>query len=191
MATGHSRLGSNPTSVKTVRFGTSVYPSLSVSFGGDTKSRRSLLSGVYARGSKRSHQSAQECVSITVVDSTSHSASLKHPRSASMRLKTLPCTAEEEEPTYIVKQSSLRGAAIALLRNKLAKSTLLVYIWLKSTKSGPVGLAKIDFSYFSPCSMQWVFQTPGVSIVHVQKTVSYNNINLVFAWSALKVGSFG
>ena len=52
-------------------FGNSVYPSLPVSFGGDTKSRRSLLSGVYARGSKRSHQSALECV--TVVDSTSHS----------------------------------------------------------------------------------------------------------------------
>ena len=32
------------------------------------KSRRPLLSGVYARGSKRSHQSALECV--TVVDST-------------------------------------------------------------------------------------------------------------------------
>ena len=29
-----------------------------MSFGGDTKSRWSLLSGVYARGSKRSHQSA-------------------------------------------------------------------------------------------------------------------------------------
>ena len=42
-----------------------------VSFGGDTKSRRSLLSGVYARGSKRPHQSALECV--TVVDSTAHS----------------------------------------------------------------------------------------------------------------------
>ena len=36
----------------------SVDPALPVSFGGDTKSRRSLLSGVYARGSKRSHQSA-------------------------------------------------------------------------------------------------------------------------------------
>ena len=52
-------------------FGNSVYPALPVSFGGDTKSRRSLLSGVYARGSKRSHQSALECV--TVVDSTTHS----------------------------------------------------------------------------------------------------------------------
>ena len=38
------------------------------------RSRWSLLSGVYARGSKRSHQSAQlECV--TVVDSTSLSKS--------------------------------------------------------------------------------------------------------------------
>ena len=41
---------------------------LPVSFRGDTKNRRSLLSGVYARGSKTSHQSALECV--TVVDST-------------------------------------------------------------------------------------------------------------------------
>ena len=90
MATGHSRPGSNPTLVNKFRFGTfgnSIYPSLPVSFGWDTKSRWSLLSGVYARGSKRSHQSALECV--TVVDSTSHS---KPPRSASMRLKTLPCS---------------------------------------------------------------------------------------------------
>ena len=49
-------------------------------------------------------------------------------------------------------------------------------IWLKSTKSGPVGFEKMDFSHFSPCSMQWMFQTPGVSIVHVQKTVSYNTL---------------
>ena len=41
-------------------FGNSVYPALPVSFGGDPKSRRSLLSGVYARGSKRPHQSALE-----------------------------------------------------------------------------------------------------------------------------------
>ena len=54
-ATGLSWPGSNPTAE-------------TVSFGGDTKSRRSLLSGVYARGSKRSHQSALECV--TVVDAT-------------------------------------------------------------------------------------------------------------------------
>ena len=41
-----------------LEFGNSVYPTFPVSFGGDTNSRRSLLSGVYARGSKRSHQSA-------------------------------------------------------------------------------------------------------------------------------------
>ena len=49
-------------------FGNSVYPALPVSFGGNTKSRRSLLSGVYARISKISHQSAMECE--TVVGST-------------------------------------------------------------------------------------------------------------------------
>ena len=41
-------------------FGNSVYPTFPVSFGGDTKSRRSLLSGVYARGSKISHQSLEK-----------------------------------------------------------------------------------------------------------------------------------
>ena len=46
--------------------GNSVYPALPVSFEGDTKIRRPILSGVYARGSKISHQSALECV--TVVD---------------------------------------------------------------------------------------------------------------------------
>ena len=65
--------GSNPTAenFSLRNFGNSVYPALPVSFGGDTKSRRSLLSGVYARGSKRSHQSALECV--TVVDYIAHS----------------------------------------------------------------------------------------------------------------------
>ena len=85
-----SRPGSNPATVTSLQnFGNSVYPALPVSFGGDTKSRRSLLSGVYARGSKRSHQSALECV--TVVDSTTHSK-LPDPQSAIMRRKTLPCT---------------------------------------------------------------------------------------------------
>ena len=80
-----SRPGSNPATVTSLRnFGNSVYPALPVSFGGDTKSRRSLLSGVYARGSKRSHQSALECV--TVVDSTTHSK-LPDPQSAIMRRK--------------------------------------------------------------------------------------------------------
>ena len=85
-----SRPGSNPATVTSLRnFGNSVYRALPVSFGGDTKSRRSLLSGVYARGSKRSHQSALECV--TVVDSTTHSK-LPDPQSAIMWRKTLPCT---------------------------------------------------------------------------------------------------
>ena len=62
-------LSSNPAAATSIRnFGNSVYPALPVSFGGDNKSRRSLLSGVYATGSKRSHQSALECV--TVVDPT-------------------------------------------------------------------------------------------------------------------------
>ena len=52
-------------------FGNFLYPTFPVSFGRDTKSRWSLLSGVYARGSKRSHQSALEM--CTVVDSTTHS----------------------------------------------------------------------------------------------------------------------
>ena len=52
-------------------FGNFLYPTLPVSFGRDTKSRWYLLSGVYARGSKRSHQSALEM--CTVVDSTTHS----------------------------------------------------------------------------------------------------------------------
>ena len=56
--------GSNPTAenFSLRNFGNSVYPALPVSFGGDTKRRRSLLSGVYARGSKIPHQSALECV---------------------------------------------------------------------------------------------------------------------------------
>ena len=80
-----NRTVSNPATVTSLRnFGNSVYPALPVSFGGDTKSRRSLLSGVYARGSKRSHQSALECV--TDVDSTTHSK-LPDLQSAIMRRK--------------------------------------------------------------------------------------------------------
>ena len=52
-------LGSNPAAATSLRnFGNSVFPALPVYFGGDTQSRRSLLSGAYARGSKISHQSA-------------------------------------------------------------------------------------------------------------------------------------
>ena len=61
LATGRSRPGSNPAAATSLRnFGNSV--SLPVSFGGDTKSRRSLLSGVHARGRKRFHKSALECI---------------------------------------------------------------------------------------------------------------------------------
>ena len=58
-------LGSNPAAATLLRnFGNSVYPALPVSFGGDTKSRRFLLSGVNARGSKISHQSALEMCTL-------------------------------------------------------------------------------------------------------------------------------
>ena len=91
-----SRPGSNPATVTSLRnFGNSVYPALPVSFGGDTKSRRSLLSGVYARGSKRSHQSALECV--TVVDSTTHSKNSPTPRVRLCGGKRCPALVSEEE----------------------------------------------------------------------------------------------
>ena len=87
---GGSRPGSNPAAATSLwNFGNSVNPALPVYFGGDTERRRSLLSGVYVRGSKISHQSALECV--TVVDSTTHSK-LPDLQSATMRRKTLPCT---------------------------------------------------------------------------------------------------
>ena len=91
-----SRPGSNPATVTSLRnFGNSVYPALPVSFGGYTKSRRSLLSGVYARGSKRSHQSALECV--TVVDSTTHSKNSPTPRVRLCGGKRCPALVSEEE----------------------------------------------------------------------------------------------
>ena len=65
-----------------------------------------------------------------------------------------------------LQEQGIEGVYVEILKD----------VWLKSTKSGPVGFEKIDFSHFSPCSMQWMFQTPGVSIVHVQKTVSYNTL---------------
>ena len=61
LATGWSWPGSNSAAATSLRnFGITVYPAWPVSFGGYTKSRQSLLSVVYARGSKRSHQSALE-----------------------------------------------------------------------------------------------------------------------------------
>ena len=63
----------------------SVYPALPVSFGGDTKSRRSLLSGVYDMGSKRSHQSALE--SAASREGRQGRQSLGAPGSAGSRLR--------------------------------------------------------------------------------------------------------
>ena len=58
------------------------------------KSRWSLLYGVYARGSKISHQSALECV--TVVDSTSHSK--KTPQEVRLcGWKSCPALIKEDE----------------------------------------------------------------------------------------------
>ena len=49
-------LCSNPAGGTSLRnFSNSVYPTLPVYFGGDTKSRRPLVFGVYARGSKIPH----------------------------------------------------------------------------------------------------------------------------------------
>ena len=86
--------------------GNSVNPSLPVSFGWDTKSRWSLLSGVYARGSKRSHQSALECV--TVVDSTSHSKSPSVRQCGARR-----CPAQYQKKKK--KMTSYRAAKLSLL----------------------------------------------------------------------------
>ena len=59
-------LGLNPAAAISLQnFGNSIYPALPVSFGGDNKSCQSLLSGVYARGSKRSHQSALEMCNLS------------------------------------------------------------------------------------------------------------------------------
>ena len=84
--------GSNPATATSLRnFGNSVYPALPVSFGGDTKNRRPLLSGVYARGSKRSHQSALEMFNLswtpppTLRDHTSSWTTLE------ISLKTFVC----------------------------------------------------------------------------------------------------
>ena len=58
--------GSNPSAATSLQnFGNSVYPALPVSFVGETKSCPSLLSGVYARGSKRSHPSALEMFNLS------------------------------------------------------------------------------------------------------------------------------
>ena len=93
-----SRPGSNPATVTSLRnFGNSVYPALPVSFGGDTKSRRSLLSGVYARGSKRSHQSALECVTTNCRGLHAPTLNSPTPRVRLCGGKRCPALVSEEE----------------------------------------------------------------------------------------------
>ena len=87
-------LCSNPAAATSLRnFGNSVYPALPVSFGGDTKSRRSLLSGVYARGSKISHQSALEICNLSWIPHSSigKDNSLSH-SCVSPKMGCLECT---------------------------------------------------------------------------------------------------
>ena len=88
---GWVRIQMRTTSLR--NFSNSVYPALPVSFGGNSKSRRSLLSGVYARGSKRSHQSALECVGPNC-RGLHHAPTLNSipPECDYAAEKTLPCT---------------------------------------------------------------------------------------------------
>ena len=104
--------GYEPTAVKTFRLGTLGIPfaTLCQCLSDETLKAVGhfiLLSGVYERGSKISHQSALECV--TVVDSTSHSKLSQKcvGLSLSMRLKTVPCTEKEEPSSLRIRSSSL------------------------------------------------------------------------------------
>ena len=69
--------GSSPTSVKTFLFGTLAIPFTPLCQCLSDETVKAVgtfyLHGVYARGSKRSHHSALECVPVTVVDFTSQS----------------------------------------------------------------------------------------------------------------------
>ena len=59
-------VGSNPAVATSLwNLGNSIYPALQVSFGGDTRSRRSLLSGIYARGRNISRRSALEMCNLS------------------------------------------------------------------------------------------------------------------------------
>ena len=79
-------LGSNPADGTSLRnFGNPVYPALPVSFGRDIKSRRSLLSGVYAREVKDSTQTCGKCGrAYPVVDSSTL-------REGQSSIKKYPC----------------------------------------------------------------------------------------------------
>ena len=67
--------GSNPPTAVSKLKAISFTPQLPVSFGRDTKRRRSLVSGVYGRGSKRSHT----CTCVTCSGLTNSHWTLKHP----------------------------------------------------------------------------------------------------------------
>ena len=52
--------------------------------------------------------------------------------------------------------------------------TILFCIYMgKAHEIGTSRVDNIDISYFSPRSMQWLFQTPRLSVVHVKKNVSH------------------
>ena len=69
-------LGLNPAAATSLRnFGNSIYPALSVSFGGDTKIHLSLLSGAYAREVKvptSLHWKCETCRGPTTLRPCSH-----------------------------------------------------------------------------------------------------------------------
>ena len=90
-----------------------------MSFGWDSKSRWPLLSGVYARGSKRSHQSALECVNV--VDSTAHSK--PSPRSAS-RCGWKRCPALKKKKKYEKNFSMICPILFKKMYRSLLPSTL-------------------------------------------------------------------
>ena len=118
VATGRSRSGSNPAAVTSLRnFGNSVYPALPVSFGGDTYSRRSLLSGVYMPGDP-TMQSALEC--------TCNSRGL-HP--------TTPLNSDLQKCDYAAE-----NAALHLYRKKnraTTRNVSMIRMWSEATNIRP------------------------------------------------------
>ena len=142
-----SRPGSNPATVTSLRnFGNSVYPALPVSFGGDTKIKAVgpfyLVSMANARGSKRSHQSALECVPVTVVDSTTHSKNSPTPRVRLCGGKRCPALVSEEEEEEEELQCLICFVCLGNCRTRsLAK---MVFKTIKHT--GTVELGCVDLS---------------------------------------------
>ena len=96
-----------------------------MSFGWDSKSRWSLLSGVYARGSKRSHPFALEYV--TVVDSTSHSNPLPPPEESLCGWKSCPALIKEEED--LSASTRRRVPARMMICQCVLSSAISVVVW--------------------------------------------------------------